>query len=65
MYVGWTIQPSAVFIHRVANRFPHVIPAKEAVSQFVVPAKPRKTGREAGSRIAWIPDLTTFVRNDA
>ena len=25
-------------------------PAKEAVSQFVIPAKPRETGREPGSR---------------
>ena len=27
-----------------------VIPAKETVSQFVIPAKPRETGREPGSR---------------
>jgi hypothetical protein len=40
-----------------------VIPAKEAVSHFVIPAKPRERGREPGSRsprydtIFWIPDL--------
>ena len=29
-------------------------PGIEAVSQFVIPAKPRKAGREAGSGIVWI-----------
>ena len=67
--------PSDVF-KMIWNRFPHeelftcLTAADEAVSQFVIPAKPRKTGREARSRIVWIhsifwiPDLTAFVRND-
>ena len=38
-----------------------------AVSLYVIPAKPRKTGREAGSRIAWIHYMfldSGFRRND-
>jgi len=40
------------------------IPPLETVSQFVIPAKSRKAGREPGSRnsliilnLCWIPDL--------
>ena len=28
---GWLRSPPLVFIHRVANRFPHVIPAKAGI----------------------------------
>jgi hypothetical protein len=40
-----------------------VIPTKKTVSQSVIPAKSRETGREPGSRssrdhsLFWIPDL--------
>jgi len=39
-----------VFIRSNFESLPVTCPCYEAVSQFVIPAKPRETGREPGSR---------------
>jgi hypothetical protein len=42
------------FLESLATHSSALLPPWEAVSQFVIPAKPRETGREPGSRISWI-----------
>ena len=51
------------------SRLPIISPSPETVSQFVIPAKSRKAGREPGSRKSmnipnfdWIPDLARLRR---